>query len=181
LPKHASAVTAEDSTFHEALTTGDVTEDNLGFAEQFLVQARAETAKYQDVAVAKGEGYFQITQDLPLIGAHFYNPTRVGSLEPGRPAQLLYEDDGAGGWRLVGMLYQLPKDPTSTEAPTTPFGPLANWHYHTNLCFLASGVTTSTAAECKGVFVAETDWLLHVWAWKDSPEGVFNHANSLLQ
>jgi hypothetical protein len=79
------------------------------------------------------------------------------------------------------MLYQLPKTDGVDTPPVTPLGPLANWHYHTDLCFTASGVVIRDAAGCGGVFVAETDWLLHVWAWKDSPEGVFNHANSLLQ
>jgi hypothetical protein len=69
LAKHAATVTAEESTFHEGISTAPLSDDNLSFAEQFLATARAETAKYQDVAVARAEGYFQITQDLPLIGA----------------------------------------------------------------------------------------------------------------
>jgi hypothetical protein len=63
-------------------------------------------------------------------------------------------------------------------------GSLAQWHYHSNLCFdLRTAVVSeaATAAQCQGRFAFETPWLLHAWIWIDSPEGVFDHANSLLQ
>lgn len=184
LPRHRATVALEESTFHEFAEPGPVTEENLRFAEQFLLDVRRETARFQNVAVALSEGYFQITPDLPLIGAHFFNPGHSGSgLDAARPGIVLYEDDGAGGWRLVGLAYMLPKAPGDDTPPQTPLGSLVAWHYHTNLCFtLGAGVTIADGqAQCPGLFVAETPWLLHVWAWKDSPEGVFNHANSLLQ
>jgi hypothetical protein len=79
--------------------------------------------------------------------------------------------------------FQLPKVLGDETPPETPLGGLAGWHYHTNLCFGEGGNATLApdAAHCAGIFVQETGWLLHVWAWLDSPEGVFDHANSLLQ
>ena len=182
LPQNQALVEIEELTFHEPANTQAITEDNLRFAEDFLKKARAETEKYRDVKGARADGYMQITQDLPLIGAHFFNAGRVGSLEPGQPGILLYEQGDEGGWELVGLNFMLPKQPGVDTPPDTPFGGLAHWHYHTDLCFGPGSVSiAASAAECAGLYVPETPWLLHVWVWKDSPEGVFDHANSLLQ
>ncbi|MDO8616046.1 MAG: hypothetical protein Q7T33_09985 [Dehalococcoidia bacterium] len=182
LPRHLATVALEESTFHEPSQQAAVTEENMRFAEQFLAGVKLETAKYQDVSVAEAEGYTRITPDLPLIGAHFYNAQYVGSLAPGHPGIILYQSDGAGGWKLAGLAYMIPKVPGIDTPPDTQLGGLAQWHYHTNLCFSPGNVTIAVdGAHCGGLFIAETPWLLHVWAWKDSPEGVFNHANSLLQ
>ena len=182
LPQNQALAELEELTFHEPVNTEAVTADNLRFAEDFLKKARDETEKYRDVEAARADGYVQITQDLPLIGAHFFNAGRVGSLEPGQPGILLYEQGDEGGWELVGLNFMLPKQPGVDTPPDTPFGGLAHWHYHTDLCFGPGSVSiAASAAECAGLYVPETPWLLHVWVWKDSPEGVFDHANSLLQ
>ncbi|MEX1195825.1 MAG: hypothetical protein WD904_03780 [Dehalococcoidia bacterium] len=182
LRDNQATVALAESTMHEPANNQTVTAENLAFAEQFLVDARAGTEKYQNVAVAEAEGYLRITPDLPLIGAHFFKDGLEG-LDPAHPSILLYQDDGADGWKLAGMSYTLPKTFGDDVPPETGLGGLAGWHYHSNLCFLAGGGVTIAFNEgdCGGVFVQETGWLLHVWAWLDSPEGVFNHANSLLQ
>jgi hypothetical protein len=167
---------------HEPPNTQSVTAENLAFAESFLAAARAGTEKYLDVAAAEAAGYARITPDIPLIGAHFFKPGLEG-MDPANPSILLYEDDGAGGWALTGLSFTLPKTLGDDMPPVTDLGGLAGWHYHSNLCFLAGGRVTIAIdqSQCNGVFTAETGWLLHVWVWKDSPEGVFAHANSLLQ
>ena len=54
-------------------------------------------------------------------------------------------------------------------------GPLDAWHFHENLCFIATGVTAvGSQAECRGVFVRQTTWQLHVWTVDDA-DGVFAH------
>lgn len=182
LPETSALLQLEESTFHEPANNEPVTRESLLFADTFLAQVKVATAKYKDVQEAYKDGYFQITQYLPLIGAHFFKPQNVGSLDPTQPGIILYEPDGNGGWRLTGLAYMMPKDPGSEAPPVTPLGGLAHWHYHTDLCFLYPNVTVAKSqADCGGLFVAETPWLLHVWAWKDSPEGVFNHANTLMQ
>ncbi len=70
------------------------------------------------------------------------------------------------------------------QAPSTALGGLAQWHYHSDLCFDLQAMTlamATDASKCQGNFAAETPWLLHAWIWVDSPEGVFDHANSLLR
>lgn len=182
LPEHQATVALAESTMHEPENTQPVGAENLAFAETFLAEARAGTEKYKDVAVAEAEGYLRITPDLPLIGAHYFKAGFEG-LDPAHPSILLYQDDGMGGWNLAGMSYTLPKTLGDDVPPETELGGLAGWHYHSNLCFLAGGNVTIAAnqAQCGGLFTQETGWLLHVWAWLDSPEGVFDHANSLLQ
>jgi hypothetical protein len=182
LPIHRGTVALVEATARMPEDTAVVKAENLAFAEKFLADARAATEKYRDVSVAMADGYFQITPDLPLIGAHFFHEGYDG-LDPAKPANLLYTDDGNGGWRLAGMSYQVPKTLGDDTPPVSGFGGLAQWHYHFNLCFLGGGqvVTAPNEDSCPGAFVPETGWLLHVWAWIDSPEGVFDHANSLLQ
>jgi hypothetical protein len=182
LPEHQATVALAESTMHEPPNDQPVTAENLAFAEQFLADARDGTEKYKDAGVAEADGYVRITPDIPLIGAHFFKAGLEG-LDPAHPSILLYTGSDEEGWTLAGASYTLPKTPGEDTPPETQLGGLAGWHYHSNLCFLLGGRVTIAAGQeqCDGVYVAETGWLLHVWTWIDSPEGVFNHANSLLQ
>jgi hypothetical protein len=183
LGRNTGTVALSESTMHMPENTQPVGEENLRFAEQFLADVREQTAKYKDVNVAIADGYVRITPDIPLIGAHFFHAGYDG-LDPAHPSILLYQEDGAGGWELVGVSFGVEKTLGDDTPPDSPLGGMAGWHYHTDLCFLFGGTVTiaRSQADCDGgLFVAETSWLLHVWAWKDSPEGVFDHANSLVQ
>jgi hypothetical protein len=172
-------------TLHEAVNNAPVTPENLSFAADFLAKARDATAKYKDVNVAEQDGYIRITQYLPVIGAHFLNPGFAGRrLDPAHPPILLYQQATDGSWVLAGVAYLMPKRPGVEAPPSTPLGSLAQWHYHSDLCFDLETLAVSAAAsatQCQGRFADETPWLLHAWIWIDSPEGVFSHANSLLQ
>jgi hypothetical protein len=175
----------EELTFKEPANRAPVARQNLNYAEDFIAKAREGTEKYKDVDAALADGYIQITPYIPIIGAHFANPTRAFGLDPAHPPILLYRPGQDGKWELVGAAYTLRKRNGQVAPPPTPLGGLAQWHYHTNLCFqLADSISITYAANagvCSGQYVAETPWLLHAWLWLDSPEGVFNHANSLLQ
>lgn len=145
--------------------------------------ARIATEKYVDIEAAKADGYVQITQFIPGLGMHMINLSMDDSVfDPARPNTLLYEptDDGLG-WILVGVAYSQPVIDENTP-PEGFAGPLDSWHYHTDLCFGAWGVKlTENEADCVGgVYVARTGWLNHFWLYKDSPEGMFSHENSLV-
>ncbi|MEX2236774.1 MAG: hypothetical protein WEB00_04450 [Dehalococcoidia bacterium] len=146
--------------------------------------ARVATEKYRDIEVAKADGYVQITQMIPGLGMHMVN-LNMGDVafDPARPEQLLYETAADGSWALVGVAYSEPV----VDENVTPdgfAGPLDTWHYHTNLCFGAWGVRLAEdEADCSrsaGFYVARTGWLCHFWLYKDSPEGMFSHENSLV-
>jgi hypothetical protein len=88
------------------------------------------------------------------------------------------------GLRFVGVRYTLPARAGDDEQPVAaPFpSALASWHKHQNICLFAdrSIRTRLTVVECiqqGGRFIAETDWMLHAWIWKDNPAGVFTPTN----
>ncbi|MGH2587404.1 MAG: hypothetical protein ACRDJE_21015 [Dehalococcoidia bacterium] len=158
---------------------------DLTVLQEQLAAARAATEKYRDVREALKDGYIQVTQDLPLIAAHFANPAYAadGVFDPAKPEILLYAKVD-GQWTLAGLSYTAPFN--GDEAPPAGFaGPLDAWHYHTDLCFRGQRVVASSgsADQCRqagGRFVGNTGWMAHLWLYLESPEGLFAHQNSLL-
>lgn len=142
-----------------------------------LEEVRETTRKYMDVRVAEADGYFQVTQFIPGIAMHYYNPAYRGVFDPLHPQVLLYMPVREGKLRLVGVAYQLPR-----SGDTTPDGFPGGrdiWHSHENLCFLPGGtVTVSDAPGCAaagGLFRESTGWLLHAWIFPPrSPDGVLD-------
>jgi hypothetical protein len=144
--------------------------------------ARQATEKYRDIDAAYADGYVQITQFIPGIAAHFVKQELLNApFDPATPSNLLYEPDENGNWVLVGVAYTAPNNGDEIQ-PDGFAGPLDGWHYHKNLCFKGGGVSiASSAAQCPGgAYVERTQWLLHAWFYKDSPEGMFSHQNSLV-
>jgi hypothetical protein len=167
------AMAEDNAHFHGHEVT--VSSEQLAEAAAFTATVRTATAKYQDIRVAMADGYFQLTQDLPGIAAHFlngkYNADGV-LMDPARPEILLYTMRLDGAWRLVGAMFSSEK---ATPEPPSFFGPLDVWHKHENLCFTPNAVSVKpSAAECAGIFVKDTPWNLHVWTVADAP-GVFAH------
>lgn len=167
------AMASENAHFHGQEVT--VAAAQLAGAAGFAAAVRSATEKYQDIRVAMADGYFQLTQDLPGIAAHFLNGKYNADgllMDPGRPEILLYTKRLDGTWRLVGAMFSSEK---VTPEPPSFFGPLDVWHRHENLCFTPNAVSVKeNAAECPGIFVKDTPWNLHVWTLADAP-GVFAH------
>jgi hypothetical protein len=155
-----------------------------------LERARQATAKYQDVHVAEAEGYQLVGPDVPGMGVHF-----VLTLEPKRfdiekPPILLYQKTPAapGGYTLAGVSYLWDAAEGADGQPLDPPFPksLARWHRHGNICVLAHlenphGLTEAQCREQGGRFIAESQWLVHAWIWKDNPAGVFSPENPALR
>jgi hypothetical protein len=153
----------------------DVTADQLAAAAAFYAQVKEQTQKYEDIRVAMGAGYLQVTQDLPGIAAHFvnfkYNSDGV-LMDPTKPEALLYTKRLDGNWRLVGAMFMSEK---VSDDPPSFFGPLDAWHRHENLCFTPNAVSVKPNKEsCPGVFQAKTAWMLHVWT-APGAAGAFAH------
>jgi hypothetical protein len=182
---HGAAVTGEgDSVFGEHVhgTPGPVTAAQRLVLDRQLAAAKKATAKYQDIDVAKADGYFQVTQFIPGLGLHLANlriPT--STFDPSKPQVLLYEPDSKGNLVLVGVAYEFLH--TNDTPPAGFAGGSDVWHYHTNLCFQRGGSVTIARddAACKAVgglaFQRQTAWLLHAWIWKTNPDGVFTEVN----
>jgi hypothetical protein len=166
---------------HSHGTAGVTTQAEGKVLQQQLAEAKDASAKYKNVAVAKAEGYIQVTQFIPGLGLHMVNLGISRSIfDPSRPQVLLYEPRASGGLQLVGVGFALE---TLGDTPPAGFaGGSDVWHFHRNLCFLPDGSVTiaPSAGDCQtksGVFQARTAWLLHVWLWKTNPNGVFTESN----
>jgi len=143
-----------------------------------LEKVRAAMEKYQDPYAAVRDGYFSTLAciDFPKslggpgrlhyepgsMGVHFLNPQLVGPVpDPMKPAILLYEPDGEK-LRLAGVEWFVPLATGVKERPVLfgqPFdGPMEG---HEPIL---------------PVTVHHYD--LHVWLWKENPNGLFSGTNS---
>lgn len=162
---------------HTHGTELNITPDQLVAAAEFYSKVKASSARFENIRDAMAAGYIQVTQDLPGIAAHFYNPVwaRDGRLmDPDRPEVLLYSKRLDGNWRLIGFMFS---DEVVKDAPPSFFGALDVWHRHENLCFTAAGVSIKASKEAcvGGLFTPQTTWQMHVWTAPGATTGVFAH------
>jgi hypothetical protein len=125
---------------------------------------REATERFQDVEVAKAEGYVLqfgcvSGSDSGAMGMHFVNGALVGDgeLDPTRPEIVIYEPLPNGKLKLIGADYLVLADAWNTKhaAPPEMMGQL----FH--------------LFEAPNRFGLPTFYTLHVWAWKESPTGAF--------
>ncbi|MDJ0382596.1 hypothetical protein [Streptomyces sp. G-G2] len=126
------------------------------------------TARYQRHDAAVRAGYVPdryCVQDPAGSGALGYPHFRHAydnSLDPAKPAALFYEDDGHGGKRLLGVqwvVYDRDQDVrTDDDRPT-----LLGQHF---------------TGPHRGHFPGQpVHYALHLWLWKDNPDGAFQTYN----
>jgi hypothetical protein len=121
-----------------------------------LQQARAATAKYQNIKNALKDGYVDINVVAPNMGHHYMNPALVdGNFEITKPEILVYNKDQQGNFELVAVEYAVPID---LRRPEGFSGALDVWDGNSPFPL----------------------WLLHAWVWKYNPLGVFNPTNPLV-
>ena len=125
---------------------------------------REATERFQDVEVAKAEGYalqFGCVSgsDAGAMGMHFVNGALVGDgeLDPTRPEIVIYEPQPNGKLKLIGADFLVLADAWNSKhaAPPEMMGQL----FH--------------LFEAPNRFGLPPFYTLHVWAWKESPTGAF--------
>lgn len=125
---------------------------------------RESTERFKDVAVAEAEGYTLqfgcVTgPESGAMGLHYVNMTLVNSgvLDATRPQIVIYEPKPGGGLRLIGADYLVMKEAWDKKKQGTPqlMGQLFHLFGSPNRFGLPAFYT------------------LHVWAWKDNPNGAF--------
>ena len=128
---------------------------HLSFKTIFeLRQAKAATAKYQDIENAIADGYVDIAVDVENMGHHFMKLSLVdGVFDHKRPEILVYNKDKNGKQRLVAVEYAIPLSEPKPEGFT---GDADVWDGNAGFSL----------------------WLLHAWVWEYNPAGVFNSTNS---
>jgi hypothetical protein len=166
----------------------DVLRDQLNAANQFAVD-------HNTVDKAMEAGFYNTTNDVPFMGAHFLNREYLtdGVFDAGKPEGLLFSKLGNpnGEWQLVGVWYLLIPglNPNiSDKMPPEGFaGKLDLWHTHFGLCTRAGIISENNTAEgCaadKGNFIGDLRWMMHAWVYPDqmdNPDGVFIYLNKYL-
>lgn len=138
---------------------------------ELLRIVRESTERFQNISVAQGEGYQLLFgcvsgSDSGAMGLHFVKQaflaapplTANGEIDPTRPEIVIYEPVRGGGLRLIGADYLLFADAWDKTHPGNPpqlFGQL--FHYF----------------ESPNRFGLPAFYTLHVWAWKENPNGAF--------
>ena len=144
------------------------TPDQKKQANALVRVVRESTERFRDVAVAENEGYGLLFGcvsggDYGAMGLHFVNFPLVadGKIEATKPEIVLYEQTANGRMRITGADYLVLAadwDKTHTGAPEL-MGQL--FHYF----------------EAPNRFGLPPFYTLHVWAWKDNPNGTFTNWN----
>jgi hypothetical protein len=163
----AAAQTDHD---HMLMVHRPVTLEEKARESALIASVRAATARFKDPIAAQNEGYGLLFGcvsggDLGAMGMHFVNPSLVfdgGELDATRPEIVLYEPLPNGKLRITGADFLVIASDWDAKHPGNPpqlMGQL--FHYF----------------ESPNRFGLPPFYTLHVWAWKDNPNGTFTNWN----
>jgi hypothetical protein len=123
-----------------------------------LKTLRSVTAAYTDFSKAQAAGYTERLTDCmadPTAGGMGYHYGKVANIDANarlsEPEILMYEPQKDGSLQFVGIEYVVPLSASAT--PPSLFG----LQYHKNEAFQL--------------------WVLHVWAYRNNPSGIFSDWN----
>jgi hypothetical protein len=155
----------QDGHSHTAsVQTNQLASDQKNDAATLLKIVRESTERFQDVSAAEAEGYVLTFgcvsgSDYGAMGLHYVNFALVSSgvLDPTRPQIVIYEPTPNGRPRLIGADYLVLADTWNKthSAPPQVMGQLLHLFESPNRFGLPAFYT------------------LHVWAWKENPNGAF--------
>jgi hypothetical protein len=161
--------------------------------EPTLDQLRVATAKYQDIEVARAEGYVpapacedaaQMGQprELGAMGVHYFKPEllKIGKPLNGRvdgtgthtdflhPGILIYEPQSDGSWRLVAIENLVFEQAWRAAGHREP----PSFH---GIPYDHMADDPATSADEAHMFVPHFD--RHVWLYRENPNGMFAQFN----
>lgn len=151
---------------------GNAAQQQLQPAQGELLRiVRQSTERFKNVAVADGEDYKLMFgcvsgPDAGAMGLHYVkmpfvqNPpmTPTGDIDPTRPQIVIYEPQPNGGLKLTGADYLIIADAWDKDHPGNPPQLMGQaFHYF----------------EAPNRFGLPAFYTLHVWAWKENPNGAF--------
>jgi hypothetical protein len=158
---------AQDSHSHTTSAQPELTAEQKSQQTALIKIVRESTERFKDVAEAEREGYalqFGCVSgpDQGAMGLHFINMELVGKgvIDPTKPQIILYEPTADGRLKLTGADFlvdaqQWDNDKTHKPGPPELMGQL--FHYF----------------ESPNRFGLKAFYTLHVWAWKENPNGAF--------
>jgi len=125
---------------------------------------RESTERFRDVAAAEAEGYGLLFgcvsgPDWGAMGLHYVNLPLVfdGELEATRPEIVIYEQQSNGRLKMTGADFLVLADAWHANHPAPP--ELMGQLFH--------------LFEAPNRFGLPAFYTLHVWAWKENPNGTF--------
>jgi len=153
---------AQDAHQHAAPAQNEQTQSQQS---ALLRSVRQATERFRDVRVAESEGYrleFGCVSgdDFGAMGLHYVSDTLVGNgiVDVNRPQIVLYEAQPDGSVKLTGADYLVIASSWDEKHPGTPPQLMGQiFHYF----------------ESPNRFGLPAFYTLHVWAWKDNPNGAF--------
>ncbi len=157
----SSSASARDENSH---SQHEMTPEQQKKAGALLRIVREATARFKDVSVAEAEGYalqFGCVSgpDSGAMGLHYVNGDILnrGELDPYHPQIVIYEPTPNGGRKLIGADFLVFAEAwdKKNQGPPELMGQL--FHYF----------------EAPNRFGLPAFYTLHVWAWKDNPNGAF--------
>jgi hypothetical protein len=160
-----SRALAQDSHSHASTTQQiDMTPEQQSKANALVKIVQDSTERFKDVTVAVAEGYALqfgcVSGDSSgAMGLHYVNANLVsgGVLDATRPQIVIYEALPNGELKLIGADYLLIADPWNKNHSGPP--ELMGQLFH--------------LFDSPNRFGLPAFYTLHVWAWKDNPNGAF--------
>jgi len=155
---------AQDGHSHTAALQRPQTPEQQSQASALIKIVQDATERFKDVSVAEAEGYvlqFGCVSgpDSGAMGLHYINGAILsrGEIDPTHPPIVIYEPTANGGLKLIGADFLVFADAwdKKKQGPPEMMGQL--FHYW----------------ESPNRFGLPAFYTLHVWAWKDNPNGAF--------
>jgi hypothetical protein len=164
----ASRALAQDGHLHEATPQKEMTAEQKRRANDLVQAVKTATAPFQNPLAAEGELYFLqfgcvSGGDFGAMGIHFVKDELVkdGKIDVDKPEILLYEPLPNGRLKLTGADYLVFADQWHEKNPGPP--QLGGQLFH--------------LFDAPNRFGLPAFYTLHVWAWKENPNGTFANWN----
>lgn len=165
----AQAASTQEHHAQEHRATVAQTQEQKSQAGALLKLVRDSTERFKDVAEAGREHYSPVLgcvsgPDAGAMGLHFLNSAlldevnKTGVFDATRPQIVIYEPAPDGSLRLTGADYIVFADAWDAKHPNDP-PQLMGQLFH--------------LFESPNRFGLPSFYTLHVWAWKENPNGAF--------
>ena len=160
----SSAFAQDGHVLHAATEQRAGTADQKSRDNELVAIVREVTERFQDVAAAEAAGY-QLQfgcvsgDDFGAMGLHYVNGPLVadGEIDAARPEIIIYEARSGGRLKLLGADYLVLADAWNARHSAPP--QLMGQAFH--------------LFDSPNRFGLPPFYTLHVWAWKENPNGTF--------
>ncbi|HEY2780527.1 MAG TPA: hypothetical protein VGI90_07125 [Steroidobacteraceae bacterium] len=157
---------AQEAHSHMTVSANtELTTDQKSNAKTLLKKVRDATQRFQNVEVAQADGYQLLFgcvsgDSAGAMGLHYVNMDLVtkGEVNLNNPQIVIYEPTSDGGVRLTGADYLILAEGWDKNHPGDP-PQLMGQLFH--------------LFDAPNRFGLPAFYTLHVWAWKDNPNGAF--------